>query len=129
MDSVLTPLLAMTAWFLGLSILVQVLQELWKFITSSKARSFEKALADFIGPFVVGRLRQDPLLAVRGPLQFRRVSTAGRVLPLDAADLTASLEKSAPEWHRLIRRALAFEAGAANARVSRNGSNARASDR
>lgn len=113
MDStVLTPLLAMTAWFLGLSILVQVLQELWKFATSSKARSFEKALADFLGPFIVGRLKQDPLLAVRGPLQFRRVSTAGHVLPLDAADLSASLEKSAPEWQRLVRRALAFEASA-----------------
>jgi hypothetical protein len=112
MNSVLTPLLAMTAWFLGLSILVQVLQELWKFVTSSKARSFEKALSDFLGPFVVGRLKQDPLLAVRGPLQFRRVSTAGRVLPLNAADLSASLEKSAPEWQRLVRRALAFEASA-----------------
>ena len=94
MDStVLTPLLAMTAWFLGLSILVQVLQELWKFVTSSKARSFEKALADFLGPFIVGRLKQDPLLAVRGPLQFRRVSTAGPVLPLDAADLSKQLRR------------------------------------
>ena len=119
MNSVLTPLLAMTAWFLGLSILVQVLQELWKFVTSSKARSFEKALSDFLGPFVVGRLRQDPLLAVRGPLQFRRVSTAGRILPLNAADLTASLEKSAPEWQRLLRRALAFEASAQKSRPAR----------
>ena len=110
MDTVLTPLLAMTAWFLGLSILVQVLQEMWKFITSSKSRAFEEALSDFLGPFVIGRLRQDPLLAVRGPFQFKRVGIAGRILPLNADDLVGSLEKSAPEWQRLLKRALDFEA-------------------
>lgn len=110
MNTVLTPLLAMTAWFLGLSILVQVLQEMWKFVTSSKSRAFENALADFLGPFVIGRLRQDPLLAVRGPFQFRRVGIAGRILPLNAGDLVASLEKSAPEWQRILKRALDFEA-------------------
>jgi hypothetical protein len=108
-DSVLTPLLAMTAWFLGLSILVQVLQEMWKFVTSSKSRAYERALADFLGPFVIGRLKQNPLLAVRGPLQFRRVSIAGRILPLNADDLVAAFEKSAPEWQQLVKRAIDFE--------------------
>src|SRR3712207_6240628 len=96
----------MTAWFLGISVLVQVLQEMWKFVTSSKSRAFEKALSEFLGPFVVGRLRQDPLVAVRGPLQFRRVGMAGRILPLNADDLVAALEKSAPDWQRLLKLAL-----------------------
>jgi hypothetical protein len=109
MNSVLTPLLAITAWFLGLSVLVQVLQELYKFLTSSKSRAFEHALADFAGPFVVSRLQQDARLTVRGPLQFRRVSIAGRVLPMNADDLAAAIEKAAPEWQRLIGRALDFE--------------------
>jgi hypothetical protein len=110
MNTVLTPLLAMTAWFLGLSILVQVLQELWKYVTSSKSRAYEQALADFLGPFFVRRLKQDPALSVRGPLQFRRVSIAGRVLPLNADDLVSSIEKNAPEWHRVMKGALEFEA-------------------
>jgi hypothetical protein len=110
MNTVLTPLLAMTAWFLGLSILVQVLQELWKYVTSSKSRAYEQALADFLGPFFVRRLKQDPSLSVRGPLQFRRVSIAGRILPLNADDLVTSIEKNAPEWHRVMKRALEFEA-------------------
>ena len=109
MNSVLTPLLAITAWFLGLSVLVQVLQELYKFLTSSKSRAFEHALADFAGPFVVGRLQQDARLTVRGPLQFRRVSIAGRVLPMNADDLASAIEKAAPEWQRLVARALDFE--------------------
>jgi hypothetical protein len=110
MESALAPLLAITAWFLGLSILVQVVQEIWKFSTSSKSRAYEKALADFLGPFVVGRLRQDPRLTIRGPLQFRRVSVAGRVLPMNADDLARSIQRSAPEWQLLIDRALEFEA-------------------
>src|SRR5918994_602831 len=110
MNSVLTPLLAITAWFLGLSVLVQVLQELYKFLTSSKSRAFEHALADFAGPFVVSRLQQDARLTVRGPLQFRRVSIAGRVLPMNADDLATAIEKGAPEWQRLAARALDFEA-------------------
>jgi hypothetical protein len=109
MNSVLTPLLAITAWFLGLSVLVQVLQELYKFLTSSKARAFERALADFAGPFVVSRLQQDARLTVRGPLQFRRVSIAGRVLPMNADDLARAVEKGAPEWHLLAARALDAE--------------------
>jgi hypothetical protein len=109
MNSVLTPLLAITAWFLGLSVLVQVLQELYKFLTSSKSRAFEHALADFAGPFVVSRLQQDARLTVRGPLQFRRVSIAGRVLPMNADDLADAIEKAAPEWQRLVARALDFE--------------------
>ena len=109
MNSVLTPLLAITAWFLGLSVLVQVLQELYKFLTSSKSRAFEHALADFAGPFVVSRLQQDERLTVRGPLQFRRVSIAGRVLPMNADDLVAAIEKAAPEWQRLVGGALDVE--------------------
>jgi hypothetical protein len=110
MNSVLTPLLAISAWFLGLSVLVQVLQELYKFLTSSKSRAFEHALADFAGPFVVSRLQQDARLTVRGPLQFRRVSIAGRVLPMNADDLAVAIEKAAPEWQRLVGRALELEA-------------------
>jgi hypothetical protein len=110
MTSVLTPLLAISAWFLGLSVLVQVLQELYKFGTSSKSRAFEHALADFAGPFVIDRLQQDARLTVRGPFQFRRVSIAGRVLPMNADDLVVAVEKMAPEWHRLMTRALEFEA-------------------
>jgi hypothetical protein len=119
MNSVLTPLLAISAWFLGLSVLVQVLQELYKFVTSSKSRAFEQALADFAGPFVVSRLQQDARLTVRGPLQFRRVSIAGRVLPMNADDLATAIEKAAPEWQRLVSRALEFEAALQKGKATR----------
>ena len=95
---------------LGISLLVQVLQELWKFATSSKAIAFEKALDDFVGTWATHHLRQDTALAVRGPFQFRRIATAGHVLPTDKTDLLASLEQAAPVWHRLFDHALAFEA-------------------
>ena len=107
--SILAPLVALAAMLLGISLLVQVLQELWKFLTSSKATAFENALDDFVGPWAAAHLRQNATIAVRGPLQFRRVSTAGHVLPIDKGDLVAALEQTAPTWHRLIDQALQFE--------------------
>ena len=108
--SILAPFVALTAMLLGISLLVQVLQELWKFSTSSKAIAFEKALTDFIGTWAPAQLRQNTAIAVRGPLQFRRVNNAGRVLPLEKTDLVAALEQASPAWHRLIDQALQFEA-------------------
>jgi hypothetical protein len=109
-SSFLGPFLALAAMLLGISLLVQVLQELWKFATSSKAIAFEKALDDFAGTWATHHLRQDTALAVRGPFQFRRVANAGHVLPTEKNDLLASLEQAAPVWHRLVDSALAFEA-------------------
>lgn len=109
MEATLAPLIAIAAWLVGLSVLVQVLQELWKFTSSSKSRAYEKALADFIGPFVVERLRQDPVLAVRGPLQFRRIGSAGNLLPLNAEDLISAIGTGGSEWQRLLGRTIERE--------------------
>jgi hypothetical protein len=108
--SILAPFVALTAMLLGISLLVQVLQELWKFSTSSKAIAFENALNDFIGTWAAAHLRQNTTIAVRGPLQFRRVSKAGHVLPIDKDNLVAALEQASPAWYRLIDQALQFEA-------------------
>jgi hypothetical protein len=107
--SVLAPYVALAAMLLGISLVVQVLQEVWKFATSSKAVAFENALDDFAGTWAATQLRQNTTIAVRGPLQFRRVSTAGHVLPLARADLLSALEQASPAWHRLIDQALQFE--------------------
>jgi hypothetical protein len=108
--SILAPFAALTAILLGVSLLVQVLQELWKFLTSSKAIAFENALDDFVGSWASAHLRRNAALAVRGPFQFRRVKSAGHILPVDRDDLIAALEQAAPAWHRLIDRGLQFEA-------------------
>jgi hypothetical protein len=107
--SVLAPYIAFAAMLLGISLAVQVLQEVWKFATSSKAVAFENALDDFVGTWAATQLRQNTTIAVRGPVQFRRVSTAGHVLPLAKTDLLAALEQAAPAWHRLIDQGLQFE--------------------
>jgi hypothetical protein len=107
--SILAPYVALAAMLLGISLLVQVLQELWKFSTSSKAIAFEKALDDFVGTWAAAHLRQNTTMAVRGPLQFRRVSKAGHVLPTEKGDLIAALEQASPTWHRLIDQVFQFE--------------------
>src|SRR4051812_9201966 len=109
-NSTLTPLVATASWILGLSVLAQVIQELWKFVTSSKSRAFEQALVDFTGTWVLPVLQRDYILAVRGPLQFRRVSTAGRVLPTEQSELLRALEGAGTPWHRLVLQVLDEEA-------------------
>ena len=108
----LTTLLALAAWFLGLSLLVQIVQELYKLLTSSKSRAYAAALTDFAGPFARQLLESNiaPELTVRGPFQFRRRQPLGRLLPLKKETLVTALERTAPMWYRLTREALELEA-------------------
>ena len=110
--SLLSNLLGIAASFLGVSLLVQVFQEIYKFLTSSKSRAYRNALNDFLGPWVPELLRADALpdIRVRGPLQLRRLRPGREILPLEAKTLAAALERTAPPWHRRALDALALEA-------------------
>ena len=95
-------LIALAATFLGLSVLVQVIQEIYKHLTSSKSRAFNQVLRDFLGPWIAQLYRPGviPDLVVRGPFQFFRRRPGGRLLPLSKDDLIKALERTAPDWHR-----------------------------
>src|SRR6266516_2698378 len=109
--SPLSTMMAIAAWFLGLSLFVQVLQELYKQLTSSKSRAYSAALIDFAGPFAAQLLQPDvaPDLTIRGPFQFRRLRPQGRLQPLEKESLVSALERTQPTWYRLTRQALEFE--------------------
>jgi hypothetical protein len=99
---ILSTLLALAATFLGLAVLVQVLQEIYKYLTSSKYRSYTKVLTDFLGPWVNQLLTPGPFLdlQVSGPFQIRRLSPKGILLPMDRESLAGALERTAPHWIR-----------------------------
>ena len=99
--TLLDTLLALAAVFLGLSLLVQVIQEVYKHLTSSKARAYKNALMDFIGPWAEQLFRPGGMLelGLRGPLQFLQRRPSGRLLPMVAETLIGSLEQMAPPWH------------------------------
>ncbi len=109
----LDALLAMAAILLGLSIAAQVLQEIYKFLTASKARMYKLALRDFLGSWASDLYeRKDgkeetpasmESLFLRGPFQFGWQAVWGerkkaRLLPLDKQTLLDSLDDTAPEW-------------------------------
>jgi len=83
-NSLLTTLLTMAATFLGLSIVVQVIQELYKYLRSSKGRAYQLALKDFLGPLATELMRPGvlPDVRVRGPFQLMRIRPKGMILPL-----------------------------------------------
>jgi hypothetical protein len=103
----LTTLIALTGLFLALAIFVQILQELYKYLTSHKARTYTKSLVDFMGPWSSRIVDRDflPELKVRGPFQLARVRVrpAGKLLPLNREELAEVLERTTPN---LVQRAL-----------------------
>jgi hypothetical protein len=99
-NSLFTVVLTLTATFLGLSIVVQVVQELYKYLRSSKGVAYQKALQDFLGPLAFELMRPGviPDVRVRGPIQLKRVRPKGKILPLKQDELADALERTAPPW-------------------------------
>lgn len=114
--SLITTLLGLAGILLGLSILVQVIQESWKYMLSTKAAAYQRALFAFLGPWARELLRPGvvPDLQVNGPLQIWRRRPRGRLLPMDQTTLVAALERTAAPWTRRVLQALRAEAALQN---------------
>lgn len=108
----LSTLIALAGTFLGLALFVQVTQEAYKQLSSSKSRSYVNTLVDFFGPHVYGLLQPGalPELQLRGPFQWLRTRPTGRLQPMQLPDLIAALERTAAPWVRRTLDALRFEA-------------------
>jgi hypothetical protein len=94
------------ATVLALSLLVQVLQELWKFLFSTRASCYTRVLRDFLGPWADALTRRGvmPEFLTRGPFQFSRLSPTGQLEPLATPELVEGLERVAAPWlHRALR--------------------------
>jgi len=101
----------MAAGVMALSILVQVLQELYKYLRNSKTLLYRAVLADALGPSV-GRLWSAPEFAdlrVRGAFQFSRRRPAGQLLPLEKDELTTALTRMSPPWVQRVLAAIQKE--------------------
>jgi len=113
----LTTILALAASFLGLAIIVQVIQELYKYLAGTKAVAYRKSLEDALGPWAaaVSRPGALPDLRVRGALQFRRLRPRGLVIPLQREQLVPALERTAPvlvqQGIDCLAREVQFQAG------------------
>jgi hypothetical protein len=108
----LDTLLALAATFLALSLFVQIIQEVYKYVTSSQASAYAKSLEDYLGPYARYLLQSGSLpdLKVRGPFQFRKIRPHGKLLPLGQSDLVEALERTIPPWHQRALQVLRLEA-------------------
>lgn len=109
--TLLSRLLTLAAIFLGLALLVQVLQEVYKHLVSARAGTWSGALIDYLGPWGKILLAPGALpdLRVRGPFQFRRLRPGGKLLPTDRDELVEAMERTLPAWHRRALSAIRFE--------------------
>jgi hypothetical protein len=110
-SSWITTLLGLAGTFLGIAVLVQVVQELYKYLTKSKGRAYTQALVDFLGPWAQQLLHSDaiPDMRVRGPFQLKRLRPKGMLLPLEKEELASALERTLPLWVRRTLEALEVE--------------------
>jgi len=99
-SSILNVLLGIAVAYLSLSILVQIVQEVYKHLANSKGRAYTNALNDFLGSWAKQLTRPGvlPDLRVRGPFQLVRLRPKGVLLPLSKEQLLAGLEGTAPPW-------------------------------
>jgi hypothetical protein len=99
------------ATILALSLLVQVLQELWKFLFSTRSALYVRVLQEYLGP-LGKRLAEPGVLSdflVRGPFQFRQLRATGNLEPLATPQLVEGLERTAAPWVREALRRLRLE--------------------
>ena len=117
--SLTSTLLGLVGILLGLSILVQVIQECWKYLFSTKAAAYQRALFAFLGPWARELVRPGvvPDLQVNGPLQKWRRRPRGRLQPMDQPTLVAALERTPAPWIRRVLQALRAEAELQNGRA------------
>jgi len=111
-SSWLSTLLALAAMLLGLAIAVQVIQEMWKYVTSSRDIAYATVLRDFLGPYLSRQLDRPGVirdLQVRGPFQFLWWRPSGKLLPMDADELVAALERTTGEWFQRAYAAIRLE--------------------
>jgi len=111
----LSALLGFAAFILGLSVLVQIVQESFKYLSSSKDRSYSRLLSDFLGPWAMQLKQANFSLTVRRPFQFLRIRPQGVLLPMDKDQLEAALIKTAPPWilktYQLLRQEMNWQGG------------------
>ncbi|UCE24143.1 MAG: hypothetical protein JSU74_12745 [Candidatus Zixiibacteriota bacterium] len=96
---VLTTIIGVAATILAMSVVVQIVQEMYKYFTSSRSRLYVNVLRDHLGD-IVELLASKPefaYLRTRGPFQFLRARPAGRLMPLEAEELRVAVERTAPE--------------------------------
>jgi hypothetical protein len=108
-STLLSTLLALAVAFLAFSVAVQIFQELWKFLTSSKSRAYLLALEDYLGPWTNDFLRQCGESSLRGPFQLFRFKPGKNILPMSREGIAAGLEKLAPAWVRRTLEAIRTE--------------------
>lgn len=110
-SSLTTVVVGMAATLLALALLVQVLQEMWKYLFKTRASVYSRVLTDFLGP-VAQRMMEPgvlPEFTARGPFQFLRLRPEGMLLPLGKDDLVVCLERVSTPWYRRALRALRAE--------------------
>src|SRR5262245_10795758 len=95
-------LLTLAAIFLGLAAAVQIIQEFYKYLSRSEAKTYRNVLVDFAGPWIEQLFQPGVVndLQVRGPFQIRKVRPQGVLLPLPKDELLRAIERLAPVWVR-----------------------------
>lgn len=117
MNEYLTLFIAFSAIILGLSVIAQTIQELYKYLTNSKSKTYSKAMTDYMGSLFL-KILQSPTvhdLRIKGPFQIFSYRPKSYIQPLDAQTLSKALDSSLLAYwqkrcHDYLKQEVAFQA-------------------
>jgi hypothetical protein len=115
MGNEFAPLMSLIARLGGLSVFAQACQELYKFLSNSKAQTYTRVFGDLLGPAARSAIGADSsaTLGVSGPFQRAPVAPGQAVLPVADPQVSSTIKQGLPHWDRRTLEALQVEASLA----------------
>lgn len=110
-STILTVILALCAILLGISVIVQTLQEIYKYVSNSKSRSYSNAMRSYMGSMFSQILQSSVVQDTRiaGPFQIFRYRPKNYTLPINKDQLEKSLYSTLSPWKKRTLDALKLE--------------------
>ena len=107
----LTLILGLSSILLGLSVIVQTLQEIYKYFSNSKSRAYSNAMRSYMGSIFSQVLQSSTIqdTRVQGPFQIFRYRPKNYTLPIDPDQLQKALYSSLSVWKKRAYDALKLE--------------------
>lgn len=109
--SILDIFLAFSAIIVSLSIIIQTLQEIYKYLTNSKSKAFSKAMYDYMGT-LFDKIIQAPNIQDtkgRGPFQIFNFRPKDYIAPITKSQFEEALHSTLPTWKKILREKLIAE--------------------
>ena len=103
MDTYVSTAIGVASILFATAILVQIIEEIYKYLWSSKSKAYQKVLVDHLGTYARVIIDQASLgtTGTRGPFSIGRLFSKPHLQPLNVEEMGKALVKTLPTWVQL----------------------------